>query len=156
MVTYIRKGMRLPFKLEGSTIFHAGPIVKKNQAGWELTAVGPTTSMRMEPYEHEAIKHGARLIIGKGGMGKKTTDALADWGGAYLVAAPGCALVHAKAVQEVVDVHWDDLGMMEAVWVLKIKDWGPLVTAIDSEHGDLYRKISEEGKRRLPEIFKGL
>ena len=44
-----------------------------------VTAAGPTTSIREEPYQADIIeRYGVRAVIGKGGMGGKTLQALRD------------------------------------------------------------------------------
>ena len=54
-------------------LYHCGPVVVKEGDGWRVTAAGPTTSIREEPYQAEIIKrYGVRAVIGKGGMGAKT------------------------------------------------------------------------------------
>jgi len=52
---------------------------------WKVKAAGPTTSIREEPYQADVIRrYGVRAVIGKGGMGKKTLDALQECGAVYL------------------------------------------------------------------------
>ena len=65
-----------PVDLKGGTIFHAGPIVRqKEDGGYEMVSIGPTTSMRMEKFEKAFIKQtGVKLIVGKGGMGPETQE----------------------------------------------------------------------------------
>ena len=47
-----------------------------------MTAAGPTTSIREEPYQAEILKrYGVRVVIGKGGMGAKTLAGLKESGG---------------------------------------------------------------------------
>ena len=71
------EGKKLPFDLEGSAVFHCGPIMKKEGDKWVVVAAGPTTSTRMDQFEDEFIKaFKVRVVIGKGGMGKRTTEAL--------------------------------------------------------------------------------
>ena len=63
-----------PVDLRGGVIYHCGPVVAKQpDGGWKVTAAGPTTSIREEPYQADIIgKYGVRAVIGKGGMGGKT------------------------------------------------------------------------------------
>lgn len=72
----IEYGRELPYDIRNKAIFHAGPIVRKiegTEDDYEMVSVGPTTSMRMEKFEYEFIKHtGVRVIVGKGGMGPNT------------------------------------------------------------------------------------
>ena len=60
-----------PVDLRGSVLYHCGPVVKKHDDGsWTVTAAGPTTSIREEPYQADIIgKYGIRAVMGKGGMG---------------------------------------------------------------------------------------
>ena len=49
------------------------PVVTKEGDGWKVTAAGPTTSIREEPYQADILrKYGVRAVVGKGGMGAKT------------------------------------------------------------------------------------
>ncbi len=153
---YIDRGISLPIELRNTTIFHAGPIVEVEAAKRRLIVVGPTTSMRMEPYEARLIELGVKAVVGKGGMGEKTSRALEEYGGVYLVAAPGCGIIHASSVKRIVDVHWPELGVMEAIWVLEMNDWGPLTVAMDSKGGNLFEEVLKESKRRLPSIYESL
>ena len=96
----------LPEDFSGSVIFHAGPVVKKENGNWKIWVIGPTTSVRMEPYADMVGELGVRAIVGKGGMGEATIGSLAKYGGVYLLAAPGCGVVHSGAVKRVLRVHW--------------------------------------------------
>lgn len=73
----IELGRELPVDLRGGAIFHAGPIVRKKDDGsFEMVSIGPTTSMRMEKFEKQFIEQtGVKLIVGKGGMGRKPPPA---------------------------------------------------------------------------------
>ncbi|MBO4414233.1 MAG: L(+)-tartrate dehydratase subunit beta [Clostridia bacterium] len=156
----VNGGISFPVDARGGALYHAGPIVKKRGEGYELVAAGPTTSMRMEKCEREFIeKTGVRIIIGKGGMGNNTADACREFGAVHAVFPGGCAVLAANHVEEVLGVEWDDLGMPEAVWVLRVKDFGPLVVSIDSCGGNMFesRKKATETKRDLAlEKFFGI
>ena len=81
-----------PVDLRGGVIYHCGPVVVKDADGWRVTAAGPTTSIREEPYQGDIIrKYGVRAVMGKGGMGAKTLAALKDAGAVYLNAIGGAA-----------------------------------------------------------------
>ncbi len=138
--------------LQGGAVFHAGPIVKKTNDKWEMVSVGPTTSMRMEKYEKEFIEAtGVKLIIGKGGMGEKTTKACIDNKVVHTVFPGGAAVVAASKVEEITDVEWLDLGMPEAFWVLKVKEFGPLIVSIDTKGNNLFennKKLFNDKKEK--------
>ncbi|MBI2619086.1 MAG: fumarate hydratase, partial [Ignavibacteriales bacterium] len=62
-----------PVDLNGTALYHCGPVALKQGEKWMINAAGPTTSIREEPYQAEIIrKFGIRAVIGKGGMGAKT------------------------------------------------------------------------------------
>ncbi|MCX8171198.1 MAG: FumA C-terminus/TtdB family hydratase beta subunit, partial [Candidatus Bathyarchaeota archaeon] len=119
---YLAESRKPPFNLEGLALFHCGPLAKRVNGEWVIVAAGPTTSMRMEEFEHEVIKSlGVRLIIGKGGMGERTRRAMMEHGAAYAAFTGGAAVLAAKHVRRVRDVLWMDLGMPEAVWLLEVE-----------------------------------
>lgn len=148
----------LPVNLEGAAVFHCGPIVKKHDDGkWELVAAGPTTSSRMNTLEPEFIeKFNVRAIIGKGGMSLPTIEAMKKFGCVYLAITGGAALIAAKGVKEVTTVHWFDLGMPEALWVLQAESFGPLTVAIDTHGNSLFENINAKVEKQVPEIRKML
>ncbi len=94
-----------PVDLRGSVLYHCGPVVVKEGDTWRVTAAGPTTSIREEPYQGEIIKrYGVRVVIGKGGMGAKTLSALKEHGAVYLNAVGGAAQFYARTIKSV-DVY---------------------------------------------------
>ena len=127
-----------PKELEGAAIFHAGPIIREGDGGYEMVAVGPTTSMRMNPYEAQVLDMGAKIIIGKGGMDDNVREALKRNNAVYVVATGGCAALYVDRVNEIKGVDWLDLGMPEAMWDLDVDKFGPLIVAIDSNGKSLY------------------
>lgn len=155
---FAREGKALPVRLEGLTVFHCGPVMRKRGATWIAVAAGPTTSTRMEKYQPDFIKYfRPRLIVGKGGMGKKTTKAMSEHGAAYGAFTGGAAVLAAKSVKKVVDVKWLDLGMPEAMWVLKVQNFGPLVAAIDTHGNNAFMNIAarvDVNRSRIFEMFE--
>ncbi|GAB4310271.1 MAG: FumA C-terminus/TtdB family hydratase beta subunit [Methanobacteriaceae archaeon] len=145
-----------PVELKGgAVIFHAGPIVKTIEDAndetpeYEMVAVGPTTSTRMNPYEPEVIRLGLSAIIGKGGMDENTSKALVNHKAVYLSAVGGCAALYSKAIVKVKNVHWTDLGVPEAIWELEVKDFGPLIVSMDAHGENLYEKVGSKSASRI-------
>ncbi len=144
----LRKGQELPFRMEDMAVYHCGPIMRQD-AGWKVVAAGPTTSARLDRLAPEVIrKCRPRLIIGKGGMSSETSEAMKEVGCAYLAFPGGAAVLAAEALPEVLDVHWPDLGMPEAVWHLRAKDLGPLVVAMDSHGRSLFKEVEDSVRKR--------
>lgn len=132
-----------PVKLKGEIIFHAGPIIRKSGDDYEMVAVGPTTSTRMNPYEPQVIRLGVGAIVGKGGMDEATSKALQDTGSVYMTAVGGCAALYVKAVEGIRSVNWLDLGVPEAMWELEVTEFGPLIVTMDSQGRNLYDEVKK-------------
>lgn len=136
--------------LKDGAIFHAGPIVAGDkERGYTVLAVGPTTSMRMEKLEADFIREtGVRIVIGKGGMGAATAEACRKYGAVHLMFAGGAAVLAASEVVETTKEEWADLGMPEAMWHMRVKDFGPLIVTIDSDGDNMF----ERNKIRFAEL----
>jgi len=157
MLEYIERGQRLPVDLRGGVIYHVGPVVRKTESGWEVISAGPTTSARMEAFEAEVIERlGVKLVVGKGGMGRRTAEAMKKHVAAYAIFTGGAGVLAAKAIKRVVDVHWLDLGMAEAMWVFEVEDFGPLTVMIDPTGRNYYDEMREETRRRVAEILRAI
>ncbi|MCW4014799.1 MAG: FumA C-terminus/TtdB family hydratase beta subunit [Candidatus Bathyarchaeota archaeon] len=148
---------QLPINLEGLAVFHCGPIVKKENQKWTVVAAGPTTSSRMEPVQADFIKNfKVRIVIGKGGMGKKTVEAMKKYGAVYGAFTGGAAILAAKAIKQVTNVEWLDLGMPEALWILQVEDFGPLTVAIDTHGNNLFEAVQNKAETKKQKIYKKL
>jgi len=154
---YSKEGKPLPLNLEGLAVFHCGPVMSKEGDKWIAVAAGPTTSTRMDIFEDEFIKSfKVRVVIGKGGMGKKTTDAMAKYGAVYGAFTGGAAILAAKAIKSVKSVEWLDLGMPEAMWIFEAEEFGPLAVAIDSHGNNLFMDVARCVEEKKQEIYRKL
>ena len=142
-----------PVDLNGAAIYHCGPVMLQKNGKWTVNAAGPTTSIREEPYQGDIIKKlGIRLVIGKGGMGKKTLDAMKDEGAVYLNAIGGAAQYYVKCIEEVTGVDFlDEFGIPEAMWHFQVKDF-PAIVTMDSHGNSLHADIEESSARELEEF----
>ena len=154
----VEQNRALPADLDGLAIFHAGPIVRNDNGNWEMVSVGPTTSIRMERFEKEFVRQtGVRLLIGKGGMGPETNQACEQFKALHLVFPGGCAVVAANCVKAIERVEWQELGMPEALWVCRVKEFGPLIVSIDTHGNNLFQKNKnayEASKNQVAEEIK--
>jgi fumarate hydratase subunit beta len=156
-IEFFKAGKPLPLSLEGLAVFHCGPVVAKQGDKWIAVAAGPTTSTRMDIFEDEFIKdYKVRVVIGKGGMGKKTTDAMAKYGAVYGAFTGGAAVLAAKAIKNVKSVEWYDLGMPEAMWVFEVEEFGPLAIAIDSHGNNLFTDVQKSVEEKKQKIYEKL
>lgn len=152
----VEEKRKLPVDVKGKAILHAGPIVRqKDDGSYEMVAVGPTTSSRMEKFEEQFVKEtGVKLIVGKGGMGPGTERACKNYKALHLVYPAGNAVYAATKVERIVDAQWKDLGMPETLWVNQVKDFGPLIVSIDTNGDNLFEKNKVEFNRRKEEKIK--
>ena len=155
---HVEEGMDLPYDLRGKAIFHAGPIMvpdDKNRSGFKVVSIGPTTSMRMEKYEKEFLAStGVKIVVGKGGMGEKTTEGCVESKAGHCVFPGGCAVVAAECVEEVEERHWPELGQPESMWVMRVKEFGPLIVSIDAYGNNLFEKNKAEFNRQKAPIVE--
>ena len=139
-------------RLAGGVLYHCGPVIVQDGAtgNWRVTAAGPTTSAREEPYMAEVIRrYRIRAIIGKGGMGARTLAALRECGCLYLSAVGGAAQVLAAAVQRVNRVYFlEEFGSPEAMWELAVADF-PAIVTMDAHGGDLHASVLAASQSRL-------
>ena len=147
---WLHDGNEPPISLRDGIIYHCGPVVMKKKGQWIVTAAGPTTSTREEPYQAGIIeKHGIRAVIGKGGMGEKTRQACQKFGCVYLHAVGGAAQVLAEAIKKVRDVHLlEKFGSPEAIWELEVEAF-PVVVTIDAHGNSLHKDIEAESSHHL-------
>jgi fumarate hydratase class I len=138
-----------PVDLRGGVLYHCGPVVAKNDAGWTVTAAGPTTSIREEPYQADIIeRYGVRVVIGKGGMGANTLAGLQQSGAVYLNAVGGAAQFYARCIDRVAGVSLMEFGTPEAMWHLDVTEF-PAIVTMDAHGNSLHREIEAESGAKL-------
>ena len=144
-----------PVDLHGAVIYHCGPVVAKDDNGWRVTAAGPTTSIREEPYQADIIqRYGVRAVMGKGGMGARTLAALKEHGAVYLNAIGGAAQFYAKAIERVDEVSLMEFGTPEAMWHLSVSDF-PAIVTMDAHGNSLHKDVEQASAKALATIGAG-
>ena len=142
-------------KMEGGN----GEDIRKEEEPdekWVVVSAGPTTSFRMETLEPGFLDlFDVKVIIGKGGMGPLTLEALRKHTAVYVSFTGGAGALAAKGLGEVKDVHYlEELGMPEAVWVFEAREFGPLVVSMDSHGNSLYVDVNAETERNMKRILR--
>jgi len=148
------RGWQTRFDLRGHAVIHTAPNVKKvpksaeHPAGYAPVCVGTTTSDRMERFTRPLMQQfGVRLIIGKGGLREASLAAFRELGGAYLAIIGGTAALETTWIEAIEDVDLDDLNP-ESLWKFRVKGFGPLLVAMDSDGGNLYAQVQRAAQSR--------
>ena len=122
------QGQPLPYPLEGSVIYYAGPTPA--QKGMAVGSCGPTTSSRMDPYTPRLLDLGLTAMIGKGERSQEVIDAIVRNQSAYFCAVGGAGALIACCIKEAREIAFPDLGC-ESVKQMAIENL-PVFTAVDS------------------------
>ena len=156
------RGRKTRFDLSGHAVIHTAPNVKKVQksaaypAGYAPLCVGTTTSDRMERFTRPLMQQcGVRLLIGKGGLREESLGAFGDLGGAYLAVIGGTAALETTWVEAIEDVDLDDLNP-ESLWKFRVRNFGPLLVAMDSHGGSLYSEVKRTAQERRAAALRRL
>lgn len=156
---YLHEGGKLPTEvnLRDGILYHCGPVVIKDEQGqWKVTAAGPTTSIREEPYQGHIIEQfGLRGVIGKGGMGERTLAACKQFGCVYLHAIGGAAQVLAECITAVRGVYLlEKFGAPEAIWELQVQRF-PAVVTMDANGNSLHKEVFTASQEKLTHLLAG-
>ena len=156
------RGRTTRLDLRGHAVIHTAPNVRKvepsaaHPAGYAPVCIGTTTSDRMERFTRPLMqREGVRLIVGKGGLREDSAAAFAELGGAYLAIIGGTAALETTWIEQIEDVDLDDLNP-ESLWRFRIRDFGPLLVAMDSHGGSLYTVVRDEAQSRRQAVLAGL
>jgi len=150
---YAEEGARLPVDLEGAVIYHSGPLLRRRGKRWEVLSSGPTTSARMNSLTPKMLRrYKVKMLVGKGGMNQEVVEALRQNGAVYCHFTGGAGVLAARSIRKVEGVEWLDLGVPEAVWRLRVENFGPLIVTIDAHGKSLYLEVEEKVEANLEKI----
>ncbi|OAA31649.1 fumarate hydratase [Kosmotoga arenicorallina S304] len=124
----------IPLYLKEKIIFYAGPA--KKVSGSEIGAIGPTTSIRMDPFLEMLLKLGVRATIGKGRRNDYVRELCQKYSALYFITSSGTAAALSKKVVKADIIAFPELGP-EAVYRLEVEKF-PLIVAIDSFGNSIY------------------
>ncbi|MBR1676479.1 MAG: fumarate hydratase C-terminal domain-containing protein [Clostridia bacterium] len=132
---YLDRGEKLPFDIEGATIYYAGPCPAK--PGMASGSCGPTTSARMNVFAPRLYDLGLNSAIGKGEMSEEVKSALVKNRRCYFAAVGGAGALYGKAIKKSECIAFPDL-LSEAVHRLEVVDF-PVVVAMDAYGNSIYK-----------------
>ena len=135
LMELIKENKPLPFPLEGSVIYYAGPTPSRD--GRAVGSCGPTTSSRMDKFAPTLYEMGMAAVIGKGERDTTVAEACGKFGGVYLCAIGGAGALCSKAILTSEVIAFEDLGC-ESIKKMTVKDF-PLIVATDSTGKDIFQ-----------------
>jgi L(+)-tartrate dehydratase beta subunit len=155
-------GRKTRFDLNGHAVIHTAPNVKwvgetkAHPSGYAPICIGTTTSARMERFTQPLMaQYGVRIVIGKGGLFAASAKAFSDLGGVYLAIIGGTAALETTWIEQIEEVDLDDLNP-ESLWKFRIRDFGPLLVAMDSHGGSLYTAVNAAAKDQRAGVLAAL
>ena len=156
------RGRTTRLDLRGHAVIHTAPNVKRvptspeHPVGYASVCIGTTTSMRMERFTEPLLRDcGVRIVVGKGGMARGSLDAFRKYGGVYLAIVGGTAALETTWIEAIEDVDLDDLNP-ESLWQFRIRDFGPLLVAMDSHGASLYSAVKAASQARRADALRKL
>jgi L(+)-tartrate dehydratase beta subunit len=71
-----------------------------------------------------------------------------QFGAAYLAIVGGAAALETQQIEEIEQVWWEDL-MPECLWKFRVREFGPLIVAIDAHGRSLYQRVQDQVALRI-------
>jgi L(+)-tartrate dehydratase beta subunit len=155
---------------------HAAPAGQEDAPGhYRISSIQATASFRYGRWVPAYVRRfGIRAIIGKGGMDRAIyRDVFAATGTVFLTTVGyGIAAIYGRGVAAVEAVHWkDELGLPEAMWVIRVENFGPFIVdgdctgasladqanaAVNPKFAEAYRALPQHILKRMGEITQDL
>lgn len=158
----IEDGQSLPLNLpaESGANFHCSPAATITDAGeFNMGAVTATASFRFSKWIGQWLElSGAKLILGKGGMSSADyKQHFVPHGAIYLTTVGyGTGALLGRGVTKVEGVHWrEELGLAQAMWVIKVENFGPFIVDSDLQGNSLFERENEKISAGLDKVYEG-
>jgi L(+)-tartrate dehydratase beta subunit len=147
------EGVPPPVDLTGAACIHTAPGVRKRPDGtYEKISIGTTTSTRMDRFVPGLLReYGVRAVVGKAGLLRGSVEVMRDFGAVYLAIVGGAAALETLQIEEIEEVWWEDL-MPECLWKFRVRDFGPLIVAIDAHGNSLYQQVQDQVAARIKSL----
>lgn len=158
----IEEGVALPLELPALSAvnFHCAPAAAPLPGGgYAVGAVTATASFRFSRWMEAWFElSGARIVIGKGGMNPEDyRRCFVPHGAVYLTTVGyGTGALLGRGVKGVREVHWqEELGIAQAMWVLEVENFGPLIAESDLAGNSLFERENARIAENLPRAYAG-
>jgi L(+)-tartrate dehydratase beta subunit len=159
----VNEGVEPPVDLRrlSNVNFHCSPAACVEEDGsYRMGAVTATASFRFSrslPIWFE--KTGCKVIIGKGGMSADDyRNIFVPAGAVYLTTVGyGTGALLGRGIKKVEAAHWlNELGIAQAMWVLRVENFGPLIVESDLEGNSLFEQQNALINPRIKKLYEGL
>ena len=151
--------MELPS--ESAANFHCSPAARINADGspstWALSRRRPRFALP-SGCRSGWRRSGAKLIVGKGGMTSKDyKEYFVPNGAVYLsTVGYGTGALLGRGVENVEAVHWNgELGLAQAMWVIKCNRMGPFIVASDMNGDCLFERENAKIAENVARVYEG-
>ena len=158
----LEENANIPMELpsQSATNFHCSPAARINPDGsFDMGAVTATASFRFTKWLPEWMaKTGAKLIVGKGGMTSKDYKKYFVPNGAVYLSTVGygTGALLGRGIQNVEAVHWnEELGLAQAMWVIRCNRMGPFIVASDLNGDCLFERENNEIAKNVARLYEG-
>jgi L(+)-tartrate dehydratase beta subunit len=141
--------------------FHCSPAAAvRDDGSFNVGAVTATASFRFARLLPEWFTiSGCRVIIGKGGMSAEHyRDIFVPAKAVYFTTVGyGTGALLGRGIRGVQAVHWlDELGIAQAMWLLRVQDFGPLLVESDLAGNSLFENNNRAINARIEAAYEGL
>lgn len=167
----LEEGHPLPSGVDISQInvnFHSSPAVEEIRAPsndddpgeYRISATTGTASFRFAKYMPRLLnEYGVKCIIGKSGLTPEMyKEHFVPNNATYLLLMGyGLGAMYGQAIKKVQRVVWREaLGLAQAMWILEIQNFGPLIVDCDHEGNSLFTKLNKQVDEKLTKAYEGL
>lgn len=156
-------GVELPDGLTSTSNvnFHCSPAAAPQDDGnFHIGGVTATASFRFSKYLADWLDlTQTKILIGKGGLAEKDyKEILAPRGAVYLTTVGyGTGALLGRGVRGVEAVHWlDELGIAQAMWMFRVKDFGPFLVDSDLDGNSLFAQQGKLVNENIESLYEGL
>ena len=157
------EGHEPPVDLRGLTnvSFQSSPAGAEESPGvYKVSSFQATAGFRYAQHMPALLERfGVKAVVGKAGMSQEVYRDVFKKHGAVCLTTMGYGLgaIYGKAIERVIGVYWvEELGISEALWLLEIKELGPLLVEGDAQGNSYFSRVNEEINKNLGALYEGL
>ena len=158
----VDEGVDLPASVRALTNvnFHCSPAATVRPDGtYAVEAVTATASFRFgKSMSRWFERSGAKVIVGKAALTELAyRELFVPHGAVYLTTVGyGLGAAYGRCIKRALDVHWLELGIAQALWVLEVDKLGPFLVEGDRRGRSLFALANREINLRFDEVYRGL